>query len=660
MPLDWDDDTLWVLRDRQPLLGAAAPYVGNGRLGVRLGVLGLGTDPQAPPRGGAGPETPAAANVPGDESFPLPCFAAFARDGRQLDLPSFTHVDLRHGDDRLRPGTARTSSRQPLTTSLDLRTGEASLVGRWRSGSAGVEVKARLLVPRSVPHGAVWELELAGLEHETRVGFGFHDGHVRADLPIDWSPTDRGVIGQAQTRTKGRALHFGMRWACEGGSVTPDGAWAQAVTRGATLRLRVHVAIHGGTEAGGAAEVARDLDVLESGLADGRLRSENRKVWRSLWQRAPDLSDLPVSRPRLRMLLAQTYYLLASYDGSDHPVAPLGLSGNNWGGNQLWDTDLWHFLGLYTAWPDLARQALRARLKMLPSARALAAAEGHPGARFGWVSDEDGRDDTPPHYRQELHVNGWVMLMAWNLYRRTGDRADLREAWPMLRGLADYWCSRCEAGDDPGVYHLRGVLGPDEDVVEVPANPGLVDDHATTNLLVRTALRAAVQAADVLGEDAPGAWSAVADGLVQMPPDARGVIPEYAGYDGHLIKQADTSLSFFPLDRDVSPRVKTATLAYYRDRNRWGPLMTDQIDGAVRMRLGIEDRGAVLTWMLEQYELFCRGPFHTPYEGVDNRVALMITGCGGLLAAITHGWWSYRDAGDDAALIPRLLPASAS
>ena len=82
--------------------------------------------------------------------------------------------------------------------------------------------------------------------------------------------------------------------------------------------------------------------------------------------------------------------------------------------------------------------------------------------------------------------------------------------------------------------------------------------------------------------------------------------------------------------------------------------MTDQIDAAIRLRPGREDRAATLAWLLGRYRLFCRGAFHVPNECLENSNSLMLTGCGGLIAAITHGWWNYRGPEDDPKRIPRL------
>lgn len=659
MPLAWNDDR-WVLATEQPTFACAPPYIGNGRLGLRLGALVLGTDITAPRLTGAGPEQTFLAVPRFDHSWPLQAFAAHARDGFQHSLPSWAQLQLRIGADEFRPGAVIARSGSPLTSSLDLRTGEAALDGTWMVDGGAVDVRIRVLVPRSLPHGGLWQLELDGLPDAAELSFGLDGRHLADDLDQHYEVDSGDIIGRLRTTGRGREIVTGLRWRIDGAeteSVTLDGhsGTVQLTSAGSTLRLSVGFACHGGTESGGVTEVQRDLATIESGLADGSLRRDNERQWRELWSQALDVTALPLPDADRSLILAQQFYLLASYDGAANPVAPLGLSGNQWGGAHMWDADLWHGRALAVLWPDLGRQIVRARLRMLPVARQYALDTGFTGARFGWMSDEDGNEQAPPGpYREELHVNAWVMLHAWHLWRATGDRAVLDEAWPLLSEVAQFWCSRAERDAD-GSWHLRGVLGPDEAVHENPRNIQLCDDNVLTNVAVRAALRATTQAAHILRKNDDPRWAEVADRLVVLPAGPDGVIPEYDGYRGHEIKQADLILAFFPLGLPLPPEQIVANLDYYHDRVGAGPLMTEQIEAAIRLRTGRHDKSAVLRDLVRAYRRSVHGVFEAPYEVACNSNSLMLTACGGLIAALTCGWWDYREPGDDAAAIPRLL-----
>jgi hypothetical protein len=659
MPLDWDDRDAWVLLTEQPAFGCAPPYVANGRVGLRLGAFILGTDVEAPRLPGAGPEHCLFAVPRFDHSWPLQSFAAHGRDGFLHCLPSWGQLKLRTPRYEFRPGKAITGSRCPLTTWLDLRTGEAGLDGHWMTEGGPVTVRIRLLAPRSCSHGAFWELELDGLPVGSELEFGLEGEHLARDVEQAYERAGSAVQATVRTHGRKRELALGLRWDGEGFDVagvecSSTRGWVRLKSTGSRLRLRVLYACRGGVEAGGKKEAARDLEFLDRGLADGSLRKENERLWRELWARGLDVTALPMNAVDQKFLLAQQFYLLASYDTSDLLTPVIGLSGNQWLGAQLWDNDLWQGYALAIFWPELARRIVRSRLKMLPGARALAREHGYRGAQFAWMSDEEGLELSPNSpYQQEIHINAWAMLLVWNLWLTTGDRAVLEEGWPILSEVAEFWCSRAERAGD-GSWHLRGVLGPDEAVHENPKNPQLIDDNFATNVAVQAALRAACAAAKLLGKEAPALWGEVAERLFIQRPGKDGVIPEYTGYAGHDIKQADTILAFFPLDFPATPEQVRANLDYYHERVTSGPLMTETIEAAIRLRLGREEKKKVLVELLRVYRRCVHGAFEVPYEVACNSNSLMLTACGGLLAALACGWWSYRKPGDDARNIPRL------
>ena len=670
MPLTWNDPR-WVLSTDQPTFACAPPYLGNGRLGLRLGAFLLGTDLTAPALRGAGIDQTFLAVPRFDHSRPLQSYGAHVRDGAMLTLPAWAQLDLRVGDHEFRPGRAVTSSHRPLTTALDLRTGEARMTGEWMVQDGAVAVDLRVLIPRGLPHVGVWQLSLDGLTGDTELSFGL-DGSFLEDgrhgeqsegtahyASQAYQDDDGRTIGLLRTAGRGRDVAVGLAWSAAGAEDVADdlsatGRRITLRTDGTHLEVTVAFAVHGGTETGGASEVRRDLDAALAGLADGSLRGENEAQWRGLWRDALDVTALPLTHRDQQLLLAQQFYLLASYDEEPHPVAPLGLSNNQWSGTQFWDTDLWQGRALVPLWPQLARRIVRTRLGMLDQARAYAAETGWAGARWAWMSDETGAEIAPPGpYREELHICGWVPLLAWDVWRATKDRDYLVEAWPLLEASADFWVSRSERDDD-GSWHIRGVLGPDESVHENPRGPQLIDDNATTNLAAASALRAAADAAAILDLTPNPQWREVADALVLLPPDADGIIPEYAGYAGQTIKQADLILSFFPLSREATPEQQVANVAYYADKMGSGPLMTDQVAAAVRLRAGIEDPHQVLEELIDAYRRCVHGPFEVQYEVACNSNSLMLTASGGLLAALEYGWWDYREPGDDARLLPRI------
>ncbi|MCK6488125.1 MAG: hypothetical protein L6R48_07330 [Planctomycetes bacterium] len=544
-------------------------------------------------------------------------------------------------------------------TSLDLRTGEASLRGDWVVDGDVIHVAIRLLAPRSCAHGALWELDLDGVQGRADIQFGFDGDHLLGNVEQVYESMASTIHGRVVTGKRSRCIEMGLRWTCEGARQEGVDCGASKctvslVSTSARVRLCVLYACHGGTEMHGWPEVVADLNALEYGLKDGSLRRVNDEIWRSLWRDALDVADLPLSIVDQRFLLAQQYYLLASYDGSSHPVAPLGLSGNQWQGCHLWDADLWHGRALAIFWPHLARQLVRARVAMLPLARARAVEQGYCGARLPWMGDEEGDDLTPSGpYREEIHVNAWAMLLVRDVWRATKDIAVLEEGWPLLEQIAEFWCSRCSL-DSSGKWHLLQVLGPDEAVHEDPRNPQLVDDHFTTNVAVREAMCAAIEAGSVLGRRVSPTWQSLADSIYIPMPEGNGVILEYPGYGGHKIKQADVILSFYPLDQRYEYDVIDCNVRYYQGKIASGPLMTEQIEAAILLRGGRYDCGRVLADLIRSYRRYVHGSFEVPYETTYNSNSVMVTACGGLIGALACSWWRFRCPGDDPTLLPRL------
>jgi trehalose/maltose hydrolase-like predicted phosphorylase len=300
---------------------------------------------------------------------------------------------------------------------------------------------------------------------------------------------------------------------------------------------------------------------------------------------------------------------------------------------------------------------------MLPGARRRAAELGLPGAWFGWMCDEDGNELAPEHYQVEIHVNAWVALAAWESARDGDDRAWKEQVYPLLAEVADATCQRADR-DDAGGWHLRRVVPPDESVTENPENPGHCDDAVSTNVAFRTSLLAAAALAKQLGREVPERWTEVANGLVVLGPAKDGIIPEYAGYNGHTIKQADTILAFWPLGTDYLDERATPAypddvvlrnLDYYQDRvgNR-GPLMSPQIDACIRLRHGFGSREEILRDCWVRYRRHVHGPFEVTYECIGNSNSVFLTGCGGLLQTLIYGWFGVHRA-KDLAKVPRLV-----
>ncbi|MEU7429905.1 glycosyl hydrolase family 65 protein [Streptomyces sioyaensis] len=543
--------------------------------------------------------------------------------------------------------------------SLDLRTGVITTAARWTSPADRVtDVRYELLTDRSRQHVAAVTVTVTP--------------HWSGTLEVTDALDGRGATWTQDTRCGGEDRRIWLTTAAEGSGTAaalvsvlhgPDGAGApvpvSAAEGSASQRLRVdvasghrytftkYVAIATGHDTDAPLAAARAAAEEAAGAGWARLAEDNRRAWRRAWE-----ADIVVrGDARLqRQVRAAKFYLLTSVRaGSPWSPSPAGLSSDNYNGHVFWDTETWIWPSLLAQHPEIAESVLDYRVHRLEAARAYAAAHGHRGARFPWESALDGREDTPagfPFGAHELHISSDVALAFWQYWLATGDEGWLREkGWPVLRGVADFWASRAVTGED-GRYHIRDVIPPDE-----YADPG--DDSVYTNVAARESLRFAVQAAELLGEPADPRWARTADGLVVLFDQERGVHPEFDGYDGRLIKQADVVMLAYPWENPQSDEVTRADLEYYGARtDDGGPSMTDSVHAIVHAQLG--DVRAAFEHTRRSVDPFVRAPFDQFAEGRMGGAFTFLTGHGGFLQVFLYGYSGLRWRADRLLLDPVL------
>jgi trehalose/maltose hydrolase-like predicted phosphorylase len=87
-----------------------------------------------------------------------------------------------------------------------------------------------------------------------------------------------------------------------------------------------------------------------------------------------------------------------------------------------------------------------------------------------------------------------------------------------------------------------------------------------TNVAAATTLLDATAAAKVIGASAPASWAAIAHGLAVPYDAAQGVNPEFSGYQGQMVKQADATMLYYPWAYATSPATAQNNLNYYVPR----------------------------------------------------------------------------------------------
>lgn len=253
----------------------------------------------------------------------------------------------------------------------------------------------------------------------------------------------------------------------------------------------------------------------------------------------------------------------------------------------FWDCETWMFPPILLLHPDTAATLLEYRVNRLPGAREKALTYSPPfaGAMFPWESGFTGEETCPtwaPTGLRELHISSDIAFATWQFWRSMQDDSGgwlESTGWPLLEGIADFWMSKL-ALDNPGAppgssLSLKNVIPPDEYADHA-------DNSAFTNALTILALENAAKVGSLVGV-APSVVAPWLDAAsrIAIPFNASGGgwTPEFDGYQGQKIKQADVILLGFPVESEAghlgSPIVRANDLNFYATvTDSGGPAMT--------------------------------------------------------------------------------------
>lgn len=362
-----------------------------------------------------------------------------------------------------------------------------------------------------------------------------------------------------------------------------------------------------------------------------RLMARHLSEWDELWKSDILIEGDAQAQQDIHSMIYHLYSFVR--EGSALSISPMGLSGLGYNGHIFWDADTWIFPALLMLKPQLAESMIEYRFNRLQAARQNAFEHGFRGAMYPWESADSGFEETPVWALAgtfEHHITGCVALAAWNYFQVTQDKVWLEQkGFPILQATADFWLSRVKQ-DNGGAYHIRNVVAADEWAENV-------DDDAYTNGVAKVNLKAAVQAAKLLGKPISPLWNKVSDGLViQSFPD--GVTREHARYQGDNIKQADVNLLAYPLKLVTDPIQIKEDLGYYETKvpERNTPAMTQAIFSLLYSRLGDADKAA--HFFKDAYLPNLNPPFRVIAETKGGSNPYFITGAGGVLQAVMMGF----------------------
>ncbi len=647
----------------KPSAGYAPTFTGNGRLGIRVPATGQGY---------AGGSVPSQAELAGFYAKPSRPAEASEVPQQRANIPTWSALPFSDGGQAFSPTRGRTTG---WRQSIDLHTGIITTSATWHAPDGHVtNLVYQVLTDRAGQYLGLVRLQLTpewtGQATVTDLIDGSHAALVPPKTPRLTDPAGTGANPAARQdwvtiRTQGTGIQatLASQLATSPNITAPAVAVPQRsgqsvaqrltfpVLAGQTYTIVKYVGVGDSQDAADTVGAAQSTATGAAATGWDALVAANDAAWAKLWTSRIDVLG---DRTLASDVNASEFYLLSSTrDGVDWSVSPAGLSSNGYDGHIFWDAETWMFPSLLALHPTLADAMETYRFDRLGAAEQHAAATGHAGARFPWESALDGTEQIPPPVSvnseglYEQHITADIALAQWQYYVATGDRQWLAtQGWPVLSGAAGFWASRAVRGTG-GSYHISHVTGPDEE------NPN-VTDEAFTNVGARTTLRDAVAAARVLGHPAPRSWSKIAAGLA-VPVNARlGVHPEYSGYRGQLVKQADVTLLQYPWSLRMPSRVARNDIDYYVPRtDPMGPSMSDAVNSIDSSTLGIPGCSSYV-FTERSYQPFIRDIFDQFSETSTGGAFTFMTGIGGFLQEFLYGYSGMRFGAHEVTLAPSL------
>ncbi|MGO2747648.1 glycoside hydrolase family 65 protein [Microbacterium sp.] len=388
----------------------------------------------------------------------------------------------------------------------------------------------------------------------------------------------------------------------------------------------------------------------------------------------------------IRWCLFQLAQAAARADGNGVPAK--GVSGSGYSGHYFWDTEIYVLPFLTYTNPQWARNALRARVLMLPAARRRAAQLNEAGALFPWRTING--EEASAYYAAgtaQYHINADVSFALGKYVRATGDEHFMRsEGADILVETARLWATlgfwRGANGD--ASFHIHGVTGPDEYTT-------VVNDNLFTNVMARYNLRYAARVVREIQQDDPRAYAKIVErtGLDAGEPDAwdhaaeainipfsesLGIHPQDAMflerelwdlehtpdtqrplllhfhplviYRFQVLKQADVVLALFLQGNHFTAEEKRADFDYYDPLTTGDSTLSAVVQAILAAEVGYQ--GLARKYFEQSLFVDLGDLHHNASDGVH------VASAGGVWSALVSGFGGMRDHGGELSFDPRL------
>jgi alpha,alpha-trehalose phosphorylase len=367
--------------------------------------------------------------------------------------------------------------------------------------------------------------------------------------------------------------------------------------RGCPILLTKHMVYHSSHTASAEELCGRAEWTLDRVTAQGfhELLLSQEQYMNDFWRRSDvRIADIREDRTKRTTLEIQQairfnlfHILQASARAEDTGVPAKGLTGLAYEGHYFWDTEIYLLPFLTYTTPQIARNLLAFRYKMLPQARARAEQLGHRGAMFPWrtISGEEASAYYAAGTAQ-YHINADIVYALRKYVQATGDERFLRDyGAELLVETARLWVDLGFYSEAKGgKFCINAVTGPDE-------YNTVVNNNAFTNLMARENLRYAARTIEALRATEPDAYKALVHKTAlessEVEAWSRAADNMYVPYDKTLkiIPQDDSFLERERWDFKNTPRDHYPLLLFYHPLNIYRKQVIKQADVILAMFL---------------------------------------------------------------------------
>ena len=571
--------------------------------------------------------------VYGEEAY------GFAKTGQTIVNVTDSKIVKLYVDDE--PFYLPTAHLLKFERALDMRSGtlERDIIWETPSGKQ-VSIRSRRLVSFVERHLAAISYEVTVLnadapivlssemrydptpstnEGDPRLAKGFKE---RVLLPQQHSVQDRRILLSHITRNSRMSLACGSDHGFEtecpyvyhsrGDEDEGQVVFSVDAQAGVPIRLIKYITYHTSSRSPAQELCDRAQRTLDRALRNGfdHLLASQRQYLDEFWERSDIQIDghpeTPTSTESMQQVLRFNLFhiLQASARAQGAGVAAKGLTSQAYEGQYFWDMEIYVLPFLIYTSPQIAKNLLKFRYRMLDQARQRAREVSQAGALFPWrtINGEEASAYYPAGTAQ-YHIDADIMYALKKYVEVTGDEEfRFKEGAEMLVETARMWYSLgFFSKQKSGQFCINGVTGPDE-------YNTVVNNNTYTNLMARENLWYAANTVKTLHKQHPDwfaalvhktnlelsevdHWKQAADQMYQPYHELLGIHLQHDGfldedvwdfentpadkyplllhfhplviYRHQVIKQADIVLAMFLLGHELPQEQKRRNFDYY-------------------------------------------------------------------------------------------------